>query len=82
MLSQELAKPIIALKPRDIFIYPIKNINFAILLTYSGKTPDILTVNDYLKKNNIKSYIVTNQKKIIQKKILSPIIPVEPKKVF
>ena len=63
LLSQELAKPIIALKPRDIFIYPIKNINFAILLTYSGKTPDILTVNDYLKKNNIKSYIVTNQKK-------------------
>ena len=63
LLSQELAKPIIALKPRDIFIYPIKNISFAILLTYSGKTPDILTVNDYLKKNNIKSYIVTNQKK-------------------
>lgn len=63
LLSQELAKPIIALKPRDIFIYPIKNINFAILLTYSGKTPDILTVNDYLKKNNIKSYIVTNQEK-------------------
>lgn len=63
LLSQELAKPIIALKPRDIFIYPIKNINFAILLTYSGKTPDILTVNDCLKKNNIKSYIVTNQKK-------------------
>ena len=63
LLSQELAKPIIALKTRDIFIYPIKNINFAILLTYSGKTPDILTVNDYLKKNNIKSYIVTNQKK-------------------
>ena len=61
MLSQELAKPIIALKPRDIF--PIKNINFAILLTYSGKTPDILTVNDCLKKNNIKSYIVTNQEK-------------------
>lgn len=63
LLSQELAKPIIALKPRDIFIYPIKNINFAILLTYSGKTPDILTVNDYLKKNNIKRYIVTNQEK-------------------
>ena len=63
LLSQELAKPIIALKPRDIFIYPIKNISSAILLTYSGKTPDILTVNDYLKKNNIKSYIVTNQKK-------------------
>ena len=63
LLSQGLAKPIIALKPRDIFIYPIKNINFAILLTYSGKTPDILTVNDYLKKNNIKSYIVTNQEK-------------------
>ena len=63
LLSQELAKPIIALKPRDVFIYPIKNISSAILLTYSGKTPDILTVNDYLKKNNIKSYIVTNQKK-------------------
>lgn len=63
LLSQELAKPIIALKPRDIFIYPIKNISSAILLTYSGKTPDILTVNDYLKKNNIKSYIVTNQEK-------------------
>ena len=63
LLSQELAKPIIALKPRDIFIHPIKNINFAILLTYSSKTPGILTVNDYLKKNNIKSYIVTNQKK-------------------
>lgn len=63
LLSQELAKPIIALKPRDIFIHPIKNISFAILLTYSGKTPDILTVNDCLKKNNIKSYIVTNQEK-------------------
>lgn len=63
LLSQELAKPVIALKPRDVFIYPIKNISSAILLTYSGKTPDILTVNDYLKKNNIKSYIVTNQKK-------------------
>ena len=63
LLSQELAKPIIALKPRDIFIYPIKNISFAILLTYSGKTPDILTTNNYLKKNNIKSYIVTNQEK-------------------
>lgn len=63
LLSQELAKPIIVLKPRDVFIYPIKNISSAILLTYSGKTPDILTVNDYLKKNNIKSYIVTNQKK-------------------
>lgn len=63
LLSQELAKPIIVLKPRDVFIYPIKNISSAILLTYSGKTPDILTVNDYLKKNNIKSYIVTNQEK-------------------
>lgn len=63
LLSQELAKPIIALKPRDIFIHPIKDISFAILLTYSGKTPDILTVNDCLKKNNIKSYIVTNQEK-------------------
>ena len=63
LLSQELTKPIIVLKPRDVFIYPIKNISSAILLTYSGKTPDILTVNDYLKKNNIKSYIVTNQKK-------------------
>ncbi len=63
LLSQELAKPVIALKPRDVFIYPIKNISSAILLTYSGKTSDILTVNDYLKKNNIKSYIVTNQKK-------------------
>lgn len=67
LLSQELAKPIIALKPRDVFIYPIKNISSAILLTYSGKTPDILTVNDYLKKNNIKSYIVTNQEKDNQK---------------
>ena len=63
LLSQELAKPVIALKPRDVFIYPIKNISSAILLTYSGKTPDILTVNDYLKKNNIKSYIITNQEK-------------------
>lgn len=63
LLSQELVKPIIVLKPRDVFIYPIKNISSAILLTYSGKTPDILTVNDYLKKNNIKSYIVTNQEK-------------------
>lgn len=63
LLSQELAKPIIVLKPRDVFICPIKNISSAILLTYSGKTPDILTVNDYLKKNNIKSYIVTNQEK-------------------
>lgn len=63
LLSQELAKPIITLKPRDVFIYPIKNISSAILLTYSGKTPDILTVNGYLKKNNIKRYIVTNQEK-------------------
>lgn len=61
LLSQELAKPIIALKPRDIFIHPIKNISFAILLTYSGKTPDILTTNNYLKDNGVKTYIITNQ---------------------
>ena len=63
LLSQELTKPMIALKPRDVFIRSIKDVSAAILLTYSGKTPDILTVNDYLKKNNIKSYIVTNQEK-------------------
>lgn len=61
LLSQELTKSISALKPRDVFTVPVKNINSAILLTYSGKTPDILTTNNYLKDNGVKTYIITNQ---------------------
>lgn len=61
LLSQELTKSISALKPRDVFTIPVKNINSAILLTYSGKTPDILTTNNYLKDNGVKTYIITNQ---------------------
>lgn len=72
LLSQELTKPMIALKPRDIFIRSIKDVSATILLTYSGKTPDILITNSHLKDNNVKTYIVTNQiKDGSQKNIIS-----------
>lgn len=47
-----------ALRPREIFNEKLNDISYVFLCSYSGKSPDILSVRKYIKKTNPKLKII------------------------
>ncbi len=54
-----------AIKPRDIFNENLSNINYIFLCSYSGNSPDILIIRDYIKNINPKIKVIFITQKLV-----------------